>query len=129
MSDVPTLLSEDDFLGGKIRLKQPKRGHRAGHDAVLLAAATPARPGDCVVDLGAGVGAAGLAIARRIHGVDLVLVEHDEALADIARSNLVANKLNGRAIALDVTASAATFAAAGVPPDSADRVLMKSALQ
>jgi tRNA1(Val) A37 N6-methylase TrmN6 len=124
MSDVPTLLSEDDFLGGKLRLKQPRRGHRAGHDAVLLAAATPARPGDCVVDLGAGVGTAGLAIAARIHGVDLVLVERDDTLADIARSNLAANKLDGRAIALDVTASAVAFAAAGLPPDSADRVLM-----
>jgi len=124
MSDVPTLLSEDDFLGGKLRLKQPRRGHRAGHDAMLLAAATPAKSGERVVDLGAGVGAAGLAVAKRIHGIDLVLVERDKALADIARSNLAANKLHGRAIALDVTASAAAFASAGVPPDSADRVLM-----
>jgi tRNA1(Val) A37 N6-methylase TrmN6 len=124
MSDVPTSLSEDKFLGGRLRLKQPKRGHRAGHDAVLLAAATPAKAGERVVDLGAGVGAAGLAVASRLHGVDLVLIERDEGLVEIAQSNIAANTLKGRAIALDVTASAAAFAAVGVPPDSADRVLM-----
>jgi tRNA1(Val) A37 N6-methylase TrmN6 len=58
--------TEDAFLGGQLRLRQPKSGHRAGHDAMLLAAATPARAGDRVVDFGAGVGAAGLAVARRI---------------------------------------------------------------
>jgi len=124
MSDALASLSEDDFLGGKLRLKQPKRGHRAGHDAVLLAAATPARAGERVVDLGAGVGAAGLAVAARIEGIDLVLVERDQELVDIARANLAANKLKGCAVALDVTASAAAFAAAGLPPDSVDRVLM-----
>jgi tRNA1(Val) A37 N6-methylase TrmN6 len=124
MSDALALLSEDDFLGGKLRLKQPKRGHRAGHDAVLLAAATPARAGERVVDLGAGVGAAGLAVAARIDDIDLVLVERDETLVEIARSNLAANRLKGRAVALDVAASAAAFAAAGLLPDSIDRVLM-----
>ncbi|MFY9772929.1 MAG: methyltransferase, partial [Xanthobacteraceae bacterium] len=33
--------SEDALLGGKLTLRQPLRGHRFGHDAVLLAAATP----------------------------------------------------------------------------------------
>ena len=124
MSDEPASLSEDNFLAGRLRLKQPKRGHRAGHDAVLLAAATPAKSGERVIDLGAGVGAAGLAVASRLHGVDLVLIERDEVLVEIARSNIAANMLNGRAIALDVTASAAAFASAGVQPGSADRVLM-----
>jgi tRNA1(Val) A37 N6-methylase TrmN6 len=124
MSDATALLDADDFLAGKLRLKQPQRGHRAGHDAVLLAAATPARPGERLVDLGAGVGAAGLALATRVRGVDLVLVERDEALVEIARANLAANGLSGRSVALDVTAGAAAFAAAGLPPDSADRVLM-----
>ena len=45
-------------------LRQPRRGHRVGHDAILLAAATGARAGEHAVDLGAGVGAAGLALAR-----------------------------------------------------------------
>jgi tRNA1(Val) A37 N6-methylase TrmN6 len=116
--------TEDAFLGGQLRLRQPKSGHRAGHDAMLLAAATPARPGDRVVDFGAGVGAAGLAVARRIPGIDLVLVEIDAGLADLARGNAAANGLSADVVVLDVTSDAGVFAAAGLPPDSADVVLM-----
>ena len=56
---------------------QPKRGHRVGHDAILLAAACPARAGERAVDLGAGVGAAGLALAARVAGTTVTLVEID----------------------------------------------------
>jgi tRNA1(Val) A37 N6-methylase TrmN6 len=80
--------------------------------------------GERVVDLGAGIGAAGLAVASRIRDIDLVLVERDQALVDIARANLAANNLKGCAVALDVAASAAAFAVAGLRPDSVDRVLM-----
>jgi len=107
-----------------LRLRQPKSGHRAGHDAMLLAAATPARPGDRVVDFGAGVGAAGLAVARRVAGIGLVLVEIDAGLAELARGNAAANGLLADVMVLDVTSDASTFAAAGLLPDSADVVLM-----
>jgi tRNA1(Val) A37 N6-methylase TrmN6 len=116
--------SDDAFLGGRLRLRQPKSGHRAGHDAVLLAAATPARPGDRVVDLGAGIGAAGLAVAKRVAGIGLVLVEIDEVLANLARGNAAANAIAADVIVLDVTSGAEGFAAAGLTPDSVDVVLM-----
>ena len=58
-----SLITEDAVLGGRLRLRQPKRGHRVGHDAILLAAATGVRAGEQVVDLGAGIGSAGLALA------------------------------------------------------------------
>jgi tRNA1(Val) A37 N6-methylase TrmN6 len=116
--------TEDAFLGGQLRLRQPKSGHRAGHDAVLLAAATPARAGDRVVDLGAGVGAAGLALARRVAGIELVLVEIDQALAGFARGNAATNAIAADVLVLDVTAAASIFAAAGLTPDSVDVVLM-----
>jgi tRNA1(Val) A37 N6-methylase TrmN6 len=116
--------TEDAFLGGQLRLRQPKSGHRAGHDAMLLAAATPARPGDRVVDFGAGVGAAGLAVARRVGGIKLVLVEIDKTLAALARGNAATNAIPADVVVLDVTSSADAFAAAGLTPDSADLVLM-----
>jgi tRNA1(Val) A37 N6-methylase TrmN6 len=116
--------TEDAFLGGQLRLRQPKSGHRAGHDAMLLAAATAARPGDRVVDLGAGVGAAGLAVAKRAAGIKLVLVEIDAALADLARGNAAANAIPAEVVVLDVTSAADSFAAAGLAPDSVDVVLM-----
>ena len=116
--------TEDAFLGGRLRLRQPKSGHRAGHDAMLLAAATPARPGDRVVDFGAGVGAAGLAVARRVAGIELVLVEIDESLADWrATMPLERHRGRGRSCSMS-TAEADAFAAAGLGPDSVDVVLM-----
>ena len=120
----PGEFTEDAFLGGQLRLRQAKSGHRAGHDAMLLAAATPARSGDRVVELGAGVGAAGLAVAKRVAGIELVLVEIDQVLAGLARGNAAANAIAADVIALDVTSAADVFAAAGLPPDSADVVLM-----
>src|SRR6201996_3166177 len=119
-----TEFTDDAFLGGPLRLRQPTSGHRAGHDAILLAAATSARSGDRVVDFGAGVGAAGLALARRVAGTSLVLVEIDPVLADLARGNIRANAVAAEVVVLDVTSEASAFAAAGLAPDSADVVLM-----
>lgn len=117
-------VTEDMFLGGQLLLRQPRRGHRAGHDAILLAAATPARAGHRVVEFGAGVGTAGLAVARRVTGLDLVLVEIDDGLAALARANAQANGIAAKVAALDITASADVFAASELGPDSADIVLM-----
>jgi tRNA1(Val) A37 N6-methylase TrmN6 len=122
-TEIPDV-TEDLFLGGQLRLRQPRRGHRAGHDAILLAAATPAQPGDSVVEFGAGVGTAGLAVARRVAGLDLVLTEIDETLAALARINAEANGINANVMVLDVTASADAFVASGLGPDTADVVLM-----
>src|ERR1700761_5874540 len=87
MTEPPGKTTEDAFLGGQLRLRQPRSGHRAGHDAILLSAATPAQSGDRVVDFGAGVGAAGLALARRVPTIELLLVEIDPDLAGLARGN------------------------------------------
>jgi tRNA1(Val) A37 N6-methylase TrmN6 len=116
--------TEDAFLGGQLRLRQPKSGHRAGHDAILLAAATSAKSGDRVADFGAGVGAAGLALATRVAGLKLVLVEIDPRLAELARDNARANNIAAEVTALDITDSAEAFAAASLAPDSLDVVLM-----
>src|SRR3954452_17256163 len=120
----PGEFTEDAFLGGQLRLRQPKTGHRAGHDAILLAAATAARGGDRVVDFGAGVGAAGLAVASRIPAIRIVLLEIDQALADLARQNAAANGIEADVIAMDVTSRSGIFTAAGLPPDSVDVILM-----
>jgi tRNA1(Val) A37 N6-methylase TrmN6 len=124
MSEALADLAEDAFLGGQLRLKQKRSGHRAGHDAILLAAATEARAGDRVVDLGAGIGTAGLALARRVAGIRLGLVEIDPELAELARANAAANAIAAETSVLDVTADAQAFAASGLAPDSVDVVLM-----
>ncbi|MFP4269243.1 MAG: methyltransferase, partial [Alphaproteobacteria bacterium] len=55
----------DRLLGGRLVVRQPARGYRIAIDTVLLAAAVPARPGRRLVELGAGVGGAALAVAAR----------------------------------------------------------------
>ena len=119
-------VTQDAVLGGRLLLKQPRRGHRVGHDAILLAAACPARARDRVVDLGAGVGAAGLALALRVAGTRVTLVEVDAGLAALAAENAQVNGLAARvgSTVLDVAAPARAFAAAGLAPESMARVLM-----
>lgn len=121
-----TGVTEDAILGGRLRLLQPTRGHRVGHDAVLLAASVTALPGDHAVEFGAGVGAAGLALASRVAGLRLTLAEVDPSLVALARANIDRNGLGhtARALALDVTAPARSFAAKGLPSGCAQRVLM-----
>ncbi len=119
-------VSEDAVLGGRLILRQPRKGHRVGHDAILLAAACSARPRHRLIELGAGVGAAGLAVARRVDDLAATLVEIDPALVALARENAARNGLEGRvhAVCLDVAAPADAFAAAGLPEGAADHVLM-----
>ncbi len=122
LSDV----SEDAILGGRLVLRQPLRGHRFGHDAILLAAAVSAHAGEHAVELGAGVGAAGLALAHRVGGLTVTLVDIDRALTSLAADNAGRNGMTDRvrALCLDAEASADAFAAAGLPPGCAAHVLM-----
>ncbi len=62
--------------------------------------------GDRVVEFGAGVGAAGLALARRVGGIDLVLAEIDPDLAQLARENAGRNAIAAEVVVLDVTSPA-----------------------
>ena len=89
-------LTENRWLGGRLVLLQPKRGHRVGTDAALLvAAAGDARQGR-IVDVGAGVGAVGLALAQRSAEASADLLEFDPELAQLAESNAARNGLQAR---------------------------------
>lgn len=86
-----TDLSCDKFLDGRLRLWQPRAGYRAGTDAVFLAAAVKAEPGQSVLDVGCGVGAVSLCIAARIAGVTLTGLERNREMAGLARRNAAEN--------------------------------------
>ncbi len=86
-------LTDDAFLGGRLRLWQPRTGYRAAADPVLLAAAAPAVPGARVLDLGCGAFAAGLCLAVRVPGVALAGLEVQPAYADLARRNADRNAI------------------------------------
>jgi tRNA1(Val) A37 N6-methylase TrmN6 len=124
MPEADAAIAEDAFLGGRIRLRQPRRGHRAGTDAVLLAALIAPREGETVYDLGAGVGAVGLIVAARTKG-RVVFVEREPVLAALCRENIALNRLAARArvIEADLLAPAAVRRERGLVPQSADWVV------
>ncbi|WP_332837323.1 tRNA1(Val) (adenine(37)-N6)-methyltransferase [Neoroseomonas rubea] len=88
--------TEDLMLGGRIRLRQPRDGFRAGLDAVLLAAFVPARPGERMIEAGCGTGAAFLCLAARVPDLDVAAVEREASMAALARENAAVNGVAAR---------------------------------
>jgi len=115
----------DPWLGGRLRLMQAPTGHRVGTDAVLLAAAAPAGFEGLCVDLGAGVGAVGLAVAALHPGARVRLVEINPDTAALAALNVGANGLTPRVAVLvaDVLADRRARREVGLEPAAADLVL------
>lgn len=131
MTTPPTIhrsdVTDDAFLGGALQILQQRSGYRAGLDAVMLAAtvsATADRP-QRVLDLGAGVGTAGLCVARRIETAEVVLLEREPQLAALAAQNVQRNNLSHRVrvVTLSVGAPAADVRAAGLIEESFTHVI------
>ena len=93
---LPEGVSENRLLGGRVILRQPRRGYRAGMDAALLAAACDAAPGERALEAGCGVGGALLAAAVRHPGAIFVGLERDAGALDLARRNIEINGLATR---------------------------------
>jgi tRNA1(Val) A37 N6-methylase TrmN6 len=117
----------DAFLGGAVEIEQPAKGYRAGLDAVLLAAAVPASASDRarplrVLDVGGGVGTAGLCLATRLENVTVTLLERDPHLSRLAGANIARNGLaqRARAVTADALAPAQRMALPGLPEATFD---------
>ena len=117
---------EDRLLDGRLVLRQPARGHRAGTDAVLLAAALPDIADGTLLDIGSGVGTVGLSAALLSPTLRVTLLERDAELAALAEQNAALNGMadRGIVIAADVTEPAARLEAAGLRAASFDVVAM-----
>lgn len=87
--------TSDKFLDGKVTAKQPADGFRSGLDAVMLAAAVPAREGSEVLEIGSGAGVASLCLAARV-GCRIAGIEIEPELVKLANANAHANKFNER---------------------------------
>ena len=123
MNDSQDIVT-DSVLDGRLRLRQLRHGHRAGTDAILLAASTRLEPGDHVVDVGAGVGTVGLALALRAKDLTVRLLDVDPEMAALASDNC---RLNGLELRVSV-AQADLFdpdarRAAGLGEESASLVV------
>ncbi len=120
----------DAFHRGNFWLAQPaKGGHRAGMDAMMLAAAVPGGFAGRLADFGAGAGAAGLAVASRCAKARVMLVERSPEMAAFARQTLAhpANShLAGRVELLeaDVTLTGKARVAAGLGDGTFDFAIM-----
>ena len=102
MAFSDTDLTQDQFLGGKLVVSQPRNGYRAGVDPVLLAAAVPAVAGQSLLDLGCGAGVASLCLGRRVPGLRLTGVEMQSDYADLARRNADANGIPMTVVTADL---------------------------
>ena len=97
-------LTSDDFLGGKVRAFQPRKGYRAGVDPVLLAAFTRAKSGQSVLELGCGVGVASLCLAARVPELARTGGEIQGSYADLASRNAAANGAAFEVVTADLRA-------------------------
>ncbi len=120
-------VTDDAFLGGALNILQLRSGYRAGLDAVMLAAAVPADSGRPlrVLDVGAGVGTAGLCVARRAPFAEVVLFEKEPQLAELAAENARRNELTDRVrVVIGVVgAAAAELRALGLLEESFGHVI------
>ncbi len=83
-------VTTDDFLNGKVKLRQSVNGLRATSDAVLVAAAVKAKENNSVLDVGAGNGVIGLCIAARVP-VQVTALEIQENLVQLIQENAALN--------------------------------------
>ena len=92
MSEQPIYL-----LGERLKLYQPTDGFKTGLDAVILAAACPAKAGQSVLDLGCGVGSAGFCVLARVPDTRLIGLEIQQNHVDLAVQNAALNDMSDRA--------------------------------
>jgi tRNA1(Val) A37 N6-methylase TrmN6 len=84
-------VSSDRLLGGRVLIQQPRQGYRVAIDPVLLAASVPILAGQRALDLGCGVGAAGLCLLARVPGAIVMGIEIDPDMASLADASGLAN--------------------------------------
>lgn len=92
--------TDDTLLGGRVRVRQPRKGYRVGLEAPLLAAfglEEPRKPPRHIVDLGAGVGSVGLCASHFSPRARVSLVEDEPETARLAAHNVAENGVADRA--------------------------------
>ena len=94
--------SIDAFLGGKVRLKQSDKAFKGTSDAVLVAAAVSAKPGETVLDVGTGNGVISLCLNARIHGLDFTGIDCQDEVLTLAKENTKLNRVKFTPVLADL---------------------------
>jgi len=89
-------ITSDTFFDGQLQVRQFRNGYRFSIDAVILADHIHPRPGDTILDLGAGCGIISLILAYRYTESTAIGVEIQPELADLARVNARINGMEAR---------------------------------
>lgn len=87
-------ITEDRLLGGRVIIRQPKKGYRVAIDPLLLAASVKVGAGSRVLDLGVGTGAASLCLAARVPGIVLSGVDSNASYLALAHKSATLNGLS-----------------------------------
>ncbi len=111
LTGATAFTTEDDLLGGAVRIRQPERGYRVTSDAVILAALTPVTAGQRVLELGTGYGQVAICLLAREPSLQVTGLELMEEAATLARSNAALNHMEDRFAV--VTGSVVDFDGAG----------------
>lgn len=93
---MDTSFTTDDFLGGKIKLRQPVNGYRATSDAVLLAASVFPKKNQKVLDVGTGTGAVGLCLLARCPELSVSGIDVQAEMTGLASHNVTLNGLSDK---------------------------------
>ena len=98
--DVSALRMEgetvDELLGGRIRIFQKEKGYRFSIDALLLAHFIHLKKGDRIIDLGTGSGVIAIIMAQRRECTEVVGIDIQEELVDMARRSVQLNNLRDK---------------------------------
>jgi len=101
MSDIVNY-TKDKFLGGKIKILQPKNGFRTSLDSIFLAASINLKKNNSILELGCGVGTILCCLMKREKNIEVYGVEIQKSISEIAKKNLKENNFNGRILNSDI---------------------------
>ena len=118
--DAKVWVTHDWLLGKRLNFAQPREGYRVAMDPVFLSAAVPARPGQHILDVGAGSGAAALCLAARVPACRITGLEIQGVLAGMARINARENDLADR---IEILSGDLRAPPAALEPGSFDHVM------
>lgn len=89
-------VTNDTLLGGRVLVRQPANGYRIAIDPIFLAASIDAQPGETILDVGTGVGAAALCLAARSPHCRVVGLEVQSTNVRLAAENIALNNMRDR---------------------------------